>query len=268
MGTTPNAFGQSDLATVFVVTSGKGGVGKTSLSVNMCTELARRGKRVIIVDADLGLANAHILMGVKPERTLTDYLEGKAQLPDCIADGQNGLKLISGGQGMAEMANLDEHGRKRIVDAIMDLRSYCDLILVDTGAGVSSAVTDFVQMADHTLVITNANFAAIANAYGIIKVMVSNGYEKPMHLVVNRARSTEEAKQVFMKLKGCTKKFLDSDLGFLGLVPEDIQVQNSVQKRTPFSEAAPDSIASTYLRKLVDQAEGLIGNRVGSKVGE
>ena len=206
--------------------------------------------------------------GVKPEKTLTDYLEGKAQLPDCIADGQNGLKLISGGQGMAEMANLDEHGRKRIVDAIMDLRSYCDLILVDTGAGVSSAVTDFVQMADHTLVVTNANFAAIANAYGIIKVMVSNGYDKPMHLVVNRARSTEEAKQVFMKLKGCTKKFLDSDLGFLGLVPEDIQVQNSVQKRTPFSEAAPDSIASTYLRKLVDQAEGLIGNRVGSEVGE
>ncbi|MEZ5990108.1 MAG: P-loop NTPase [Planctomycetota bacterium] len=259
-----NAYGKTDLATIFVVTSGKGGVGKTSLSVNIVTELARRGKRVIIVDADLGLANAHILLGVKPERTLTDYLEGKAHLPDCIADGPHGLKLISGGQGMAEMANLDEHGRKRIVDAVMDLRSYCDLILIDTGAGVSSQVTDFVQMADHTFVVTNANFAAIANAYGIIKVMVTNGYQRPMHLIVNRARSTEEAKQVFMKLKGCTQKFLGTDLSFTGLVPEDIQVQNSVQKRTPFSEAAPDSIASTYLRKLVDQIESLVGSGVGS----
>ena len=123
-------------AVVFAVTSGKGGVGKTATSVNLSTELSRRGYRTIIVDTDLGLANTHILAGLKPTHTLSDYLEGKASLAEIITDGPAGAKFISGGSGVQEMANLDEAGRKKILGAIEELRPYCDVIVLDTGAGV------------------------------------------------------------------------------------------------------------------------------------
>jgi flagellar biosynthesis protein FlhG len=238
-------------ATVFAVTSGKGGVGKTSLSVNLSCEFSRRGYRTIIVDTDLGLANAHILAGIKPSRTLSDYLEGRAQLADVIEEGPAKVKFISGGSGVKEMANLDDQGRNRIVGVIEDLKPHCDVLVLDTGAGISRGVTDFVAQADHTIVVTTSNFAAIADAYGIIKVLVQDGYKNPLHCVVNRVRSPEEAEQVYMKLRGCTERFLGFDLNWLGLLPEDNSVEGAVLKRAPFSEAFPGSVASRYLAKLV-----------------
>ncbi len=249
-------------ASLFVVTSGKGGVGKTTLSVNLSVELASRGLRTMLVDADLGLANAHILMGVRPSLTLTDYLEDRCTVSEILAEGPCGLKLISGGQGIKEMADLDAAGRRRILDAILDLRAYADVIIIDTGAGVSSTVTDFVEAADQTIVVTNANFTAIANAYGIIKVVVQDGYDQPIHLVVNRARSPEEAEQVCEKLTGCTQKFLEMDISYLGLVPEDPRVNRAIQKRTPFTQLFPDSTASQYMKKLVDRIEKLSGQGI------
>lgn len=242
-------------AVIFAITSGKGGVGKTSTSVNMATEFARRGFRTIIVDTDLGLANTHILAGVKPAKTLSDYLSGSAELSEIVTDGPCGVKLISGGSGIQEMANLDEKGRQSILDAIVDLKPYCDLILLDTGAGVSNAVTDFVSIADHTIVVTTSNFAAIADAYGILKIMVQEGYGKSMHLLVNRVRSPEEAEQVYKKLKDCTERFLSFDLNWLGLLPEDNSVEGAVLKRVPFSEAFPASVATRYLKKVVTALE-------------
>lgn len=242
-------------ATIFAVTSGKGGVGKTSISVSMATEFARRGFRTIIVDTDLGLANTHILAGLKPKYTLSDLVSGTAKLSDIVMDGPCGLKLISGGSGVADMANLDQKGRKEILTAINELRPYCDLILLDTGAGVSSAVTDFVSISDHTVLITTSNFAAIADAYGIVKIMVQEGYDRAMHLLVNRVRSPEEAEQVFQKLKGCTERFLSFELNWLGLLPEDNSVEGAVLKRIPFSEAFPASVATRYLKKVVTAME-------------
>jgi flagellar biosynthesis protein FlhG len=165
------------------------------------------------------------------------------------------VKFISGGSGVKEMANLDDAGRQRILDAIEELRPYCDLIMLDTGAGVSRAVTDFVSISDHTLVVTTSNFAAIADAYGIIKVMVQDGFRKTMHLVVNRVRSPEEAEQVYKKLKGCTERFLNYELNWLGLLPEDNSVEGAVVKRTPFTEAFPNSVATRYLKKVATSLE-------------
>lgn len=242
-------------ATIFAVTSGKGGVGKTSVSVNIAVEFSRRGYRTILVDTDLGLANAHILAGIKPARTLSDYIEGRSDLPSIIETGPGKVKFISGGSGVKEMANLDDAGRRRILAAIEDLRGYCDLIILDTGAGVSKGVTDFVSVSDHTIVVTTSNFAAIADAYGIVKVMVQDGYRSAMHCVVNRVRSPEEAEQVFLKLKGCTERFLGFDLNWLGLLPEDNSVEGAVLKRQPFCEAFPNSVAARYLTKLVTALE-------------
>jgi flagellar biosynthesis protein FlhG len=238
-------------AAVFAVTSGKGGVGKTSLSVNMACEFSRRGYRTIVVDADLGLANSHIIAGIKPSRTLSDYIDGSAQLAEIIEEGPAKVRFISGGSGVKDMANLDDGGRRRILDAVQAIKPFCDVIIVDTGAGVAKSVTDFVSIADHTIVVTTSNFAAIADAYGIVKVVVQDGYKRPIHCVVNRVRSPEEAEQVFMKLKGCADRFLGFELNWLGLLPEDNVVEGAVLKRAPFSEAFPGSAASRYLAKIV-----------------
>lgn len=246
-------------ATIFAVTSGKGGVGKTSLAVNLACEFSRRGYRTIIIDTDLGLANAHILAGIKPEKTLSDYISGNAELADIIVDGPCQVKFISGGSGVKDMANLDDNGRAQICVAIEDLAMFCDVILLDTGAGVSKGVTDFVGLADQVVLVTTSNFAAIADAYGIVKVMVQDGFDKPIHAVVNRVRSPEEAEQVFLKLKGCTERFLGFDLNWLGLLPEDSSVEGAVLKRAPFSEVFPGSVASRYLAKLVSGLERYVG---------
>jgi len=242
-------------AIVLAVTSGKGGVGKTSLSVNLACEFSRRGYRSILIDADLGLANAHILAGIKPVKTLSDYIEGNAELAEILENGPCNVKFISGGSGVKEMANLDDNGRARVCVAIEELIPFCDVILLDTGAGVSKGVTDFVTLADQTVLVTTSNFAAIADAYGIVKVLVADGFDKPIHCVVNRVRSPEEAEQVFMKLKGCTERFLGFDLNWLGMLPEDSSVEGAVMKRTPFSEAFPGSVAARYLAKLVSGLE-------------
>jgi len=246
---------KGDKAVIFSVTSGKGGVGKTSLAVNIATEFATRGYRTVLVDTDLGLANTHILSGVQPAKTLSDYLNSSAELAEIIVDGPGGVKLISGGSGVKDMANLDEKRRGRVLAAIRELQPFCDLVILDTGAGISNAVTDFVSISDHTVVVTTSNFAAIADAYGIIKVMVQADYSSEMHLLVNRVRSPEEAEQVFKKLKGCTERFLSFDLNWLGLLPEDNCVEGAVTKRTPFCESYPGSVATRYLKKVVTALE-------------
>lgn len=256
MAETPiQADGAGKRATIFAVTSGKGGVGKTSLSVNLACEFSRRGYRTVIVDADLGLANAHILAGIKPTKTLSDYIEGRSELMEIIESGPHNVKFISGGSGVKEMANLDDNGRARICVAIEELSPHCDIIILDTGAGVSKGVTDFVSMAQHTILVTTSNFASIADAYGIVKVVVQDGYKQPIHCVVNRVRSPEEAEQVFLKLKGCTERFLGFDLNWLGLLPEDSSVEGAVLKRAPFTQVFPNSVAARYLAKLVTSLE-------------
>jgi flagellar biosynthesis protein FlhG len=245
-------------AVIITVTSGKGGVGKTSFAVNLATELAVRGHRSVLIDADLGLANAHILCGSTAQKSFDLFLDGKAKLADIVQTGPAGMKLISGGSGIAEMANLDAAGRARITDAILRLRPHCDVIVIDTGAGVAHSVTDFVMIADQTIVVTTSNFAAIADAYGIIKVSVQAGSTAPMHLVVNRVRSPEEADQVFKKIRGCTERFLDFNLEWLGLLPEDNATNNAVQKRVPFVISFPDSVATRYMKRMVASVERML----------
>jgi flagellar biosynthesis protein FlhG len=140
------------------------------------------------------------------------------------------------------------------------------VILLDTGAGISSNVTDFVTIADHTLVVTTSNFAAIADAYGIIKVLVQGGHDRAMHMIINRVRSPEEAEQVFKKLQGCTQRFLGYELNWLGLLPEDHTVEGAVLQRAPFCEAFPTSVATRYLKKLASSLERYLST-VPTQVG-
>jgi flagellar biosynthesis protein FlhG len=245
-------------AKILSITSGKGGVGKTSFTVGLATELASRGHKVVVVDVDLGLANTHIMAGVRPEHTLSDFLDGRVPLVDVLHPGVGGVMFVSGGSGVSEMANLDKAGRNRILEAIRALTPLCDVIILDTGAGVSHAVTDFVSISDHTIVITTSSFAAIADAYGLIKIAVQECKQGELHLLVNRVRSNEEGQQVFAKLKGCSERFLGFDLKWLGLLPEDRSVEGAALQRQPFCTAFPDSVATRYLRKVAIDLERLM----------
>ena len=243
------------MAQILSVTSGKGGVGKTSFAVNLGTALAASGRKTLILDADLGLANAHILCGSRPEKTLSDYVEGKVDLPEVIVEGPGGLRLISGGSGVAEMANLDEEGREKILQAVMSLTPWVDVVIIDTAAGISRSVTDFIKISDHTMVVCTPNFAAIADAYGIIKVITSEGYKGGLHLLVNRVLSMDEAEAVYKKLQGCTKRFLGLDIELLGFLPEDPAVNKAVQKRNPYLLSFPDTVVSRYLGEVAKKVE-------------
>jgi len=249
------------MAKIISVTSGKGGVGKTAFGVNLGTSLASKGHRVLFIDADLGLANAHILCGTKPAKTLSQYIEGRADIADIVLDGPGGMKLISGGSGVAEMANLDDKGRQKILQAVDSLRPWCDVIIIDTAAGISCSVTDFVKMSDEAVVVCTPNFAAIADAYGIMKVVTADGYAGKVRLVVNRVLAPEEASAVYKKLQGCTGRFLSLDLALLGYLPEDPSVNRAVQKRQPFLVAFPEAVVSKYMRQLAETVEKeLIGS--------
>ncbi len=253
------------MAQIVSITSGKGGVGKTAFAVNLAAYLSSKKNRVLLIDADLGLANVHILCGAKPSYTLSDYIEDKADIADIVVEGPAGVKMISGGSGVAEMANLDEENRNKILKAIVGLKRWCDIIIIDTAAGISRAVTDFIQISEQTIVICTPNFAAIADAYGVMKVVTSEGYWGKINLVVNRVLSSEEAEAVFKKLQGCTERFLGLGISMLGFVPEDPAVNKAVQKRSPFVMSFPGSVASKYLQMIGDEVEKWIANKVEAR---
>jgi len=244
-------WGHGARARILAVTSGKGGVGKTSLAVHFACELSRRGQRTILVDAGASFADA----GATPQPTLADYVSGAAALADVPSPGPCGLRVVRCGSGPGQPAGGDDEGRRRLCAAVEQLRATCDVIVIDTAAGVGRDVTDFVTMADEIVLVTTSNFAAVADAYGVVKVLKQDGFDKPVHAVVNRARSAAEAAQVFAKLRGCTERFLGFDLNWLGLLPEDSSVGGAVSQRTPFSEAFPGSVATRHLAKMVSDLE-------------
>ena len=250
-----NNEAQRPRAKVVAVTSGKAGVGKTSLAFNVGCELSRRGYRTVLIDADLGLASPHILTGARPEQPLADDVSGAATLADVVTPSPCGLRLVRVSSRAGHLADLDDEDRGRICRAVEQLRADCDVILLDTAAGAGRDVTDFVALADETVLVTTNNFAAIADACGVVEVLDRDGFDRPVHAVVNRARSAEEAAQVFAKLRGCTERFLGFELKWLGLLPEHSSVEGAASQRTPLSEAFPGSAAARYLAELVSGLE-------------
>jgi flagellar biosynthesis protein FlhG len=253
-------------AAILAIASGKGGVGKTSVATNLAVDLAGRGLRVLLLDGDLGPANAHILLGTQPRRTLKDYIDGSAQLAEIVQEGPRGVRLISGGSGDVDLADANGSTTTKIVGAVRSLQPYCDVILLDMAAGIGKSVTNLVKIAERVLVVTTPNFTAVSDAYGLVKVLVGDGYRRPMHLIVNRAQSAEEANQVFRRIADCTERFLQFELQWLELLPEDRLVDKAIQKRQPFSLVHPDAMATRYLRKIGDAVTRMLGTTAVSSL--
>ncbi len=234
------------------VTSGKGGVGKSSLSVSLAIALARNGVSVTLLDADLGLANINVILGIIPKYNLYHVIKGKKKLKDIVIEVPEGIKIIAGASGFHQLANLDQKQRMDFIESVSELDSD-DYMIIDTGAGVSQNVLSFVLAADEVIVVTTPEPTAITDAYGIIKSIAAQVPDKSIKLIVNRVQSVSEGKRVAQRVINIAGQFLNIKVENLGFVFDDVYVGKSVRNQKPFIVSYPKSKASVCVSIIGDR---------------
>ncbi len=237
-------------ARVVAVSSGKGGVGKTTVVVNLALALAQAGQRVALIDADLGTANVDVMLKIDPLFNLSHVISGDKDLQEIMVEGPYGLHVVPGGSGLQELANLNEWQFGRLLTSLAELEKSHDLLLIDTGAGLSKNVTNFFLAADEVVVVTNPEPPATLDAYGLLKVASEQGRKHGIHLVVNRAESPSEAGMVAQKFIETAQKFLDLRVNYLGHVPTDPTVLQAIKKQQPLLVHFPQSVAASSVRRI------------------
>ena len=251
---------QSSPARIIAVTSGKGGVGKTNLTVNLAIALSLAGKRVLIIDADLGMANVDVVMGAMSKYNLMHLLQDDVSLVDIVMQGPCGVKFVSGGSGLEQMANLSVQDRSKLMAKLYECEQMADIILVDTGAGLSHNVLDFIVAADEVILLTTPEPTAMTDAYAVLKAYSMYASNKDIKLVVNRIYDEAEARDVVLKLVRTADRFLKLPLKVLGNIYEDRNMMNAVKKQRPLLSAYPDTVSAKCIRAI---AESLLhGNNV------
>jgi flagellar biosynthesis protein FlhG len=240
---------------VIAVTSGKGGVGKTTVSINLAIELARVGRKVTLLDADLGLANVDVMLGLSPRQTLGDVLDGRCELPDCIIEGPGGIRVIPAASGVQKMAELSSAERAGLLYAFSHLRPEADVMVVDTAAGIATNTLQFCDAAQEVLIVVCNDPASITDAYATIKVLSRRTRRSRFRVVVNMVEDSGEALDLFKNLLSATDRFLDVSLDLIGSIPVDKCVQTALRRRTPLVEAYPGSPAARAFKDLAQTAD-------------
>lgn len=251
-------------ASVIAVTSGKGGVGKSNIAVNLAIKLASAGKDVVLLDADLGLANADVLCNIDLPYNLSHVISGKKDLQEVMFKAPGGFRLVGGASGLARMADLSDHDRQRLIHNLGEIERQADVILIDTGAGISPNVLSFSRAADHVLVVTTPEPTAITDAYAVIKVISRDGGDRRMSLFVNQVRMPQEGQLVHERIARVARGFLAVTVYDAGHLLTDEQVPLAVRRRTPFVLGAPRCPASACIGQLAMRLErGVAGAGAG-----
>lgn len=241
-------------ARVIAVTSGKGGVGKSSLSINLAVQLTKMGKKVIILDADFGLANIEVMFGVIPQYNLSDLMVSGKKIEEILTDGPEGIKFISGGSGIAKLNNLDKEQVKRLINKMSELESMADVIIIDTGAGISSTVMEFLVSSPETIIVTTPEPTSITDSYALLKALSMNESfrkdETGIKMVANRVSSENEGHNLYEKLNVVVSRFLDINMTYLGAVPMDNNNIKAVMKQKPVSIIYPASASSRHYEEI------------------
>lgn len=246
-------------ARVIAVTSGKGGVGKTHTSVNLGLALTQQGKRVLLLDADLGLANINIMLGFEPAATLREVLTKEASIEDVIVSHDLGFDIIPSGSGFPELSNLSEEERALLVEALDELGSNYDYMIVDTGAGIGSNVMYFCTAAEEIFVVVDCEPTSRTDAYALIKVLTNNHGVKNFSIIANRTPRGGDGKTTYGQLAAACDRFLNVSLKYLGSISDDSAVSEAVVAQRPFLELYPSTRASldiTKIAKKVLESEG------------
>jgi flagellar biosynthesis protein FlhG len=243
---------------IISVSSGKGGVGKTNIAINLALAYAKLGKKVIVLDADLGLANVNVVLGVIPRYNLYHLIRQQKKMRDILLDTTYGIQIVAGASGFSKIANLSEEERKGFIEELYELSS-ADIIIIDTSAGVSNNVLTFVAASDDVIIVTTPEPTAITDAYGIVKIIATeiDNLDLGLKLVVNRVKSVTEGRKVAERVINIAGQFLNIKLDYLGFVYEDILVQNAVIKQRPFLTLDPKSKASICIDHLVRRLENM-----------
>ena len=240
---------------VIAVTGGKGGVGKTSVAVNLATALASAGRRAMLLDGDLGLANVDVFLGLSPRHTMAHVLTGERTLEEIILESPQGIQVVPGASGIAELANLSAAGHLSLVQAFSALTNRVDTMIVDTSAGISHSVLQFSQASQHVLLVVCDEPASMTDAYALVKVLSRTHDVTRFRVLANMVRSPGDGEILFEKLQRVTSKFLDVTLEYVGEIPEDPYLRRAIREQRPVVGAFPSSPSTRAFKKLALKAD-------------
>ncbi|EKR64551.1 MULTISPECIES: MinD/ParA family protein [Leptospira] len=234
---------------IVAIASGKGGVGKSTISVNLAISMARAGQKVLVFDGDLGLANVNVILGIIPKYNLYHVVKGHKSLKDIVIQTPEGVDIIAGASGYSQLANLNDTQRNSLIKGFSELDNY-DVMIIDTGAGISSNVIGLTLPADDVIVITTPEPTAITDSYGLIKAIVSQSRDKNLKMVVNRVRSAIEGKKVADRVIDISGQFLEVKVENLGFIFQDEEVEKSIREQKPYIISSPKSKAAACLNRI------------------
>ena len=243
-------------ARVVTVTSGKGGVGKSNLAVNLAVQLRKEGKRVVIFDADFGLANVEVMFGAIPQYNLSDFIYRGKGIKEIITPGPMDIGFISGGSGIIGLNNLYREQIMYLVKSIDELNEIADFIIIDTGAGISDQVLEFVMASPEVLLVTTPEPSSLTDSYSLLKVLYRNpGFsdaDTKIHIVANRVNSREEGQALYEKVNSVVSQFLHGSLNFLGMIPQDLALEKAVRQQKTVALSYPNAKSSHAIENLAE----------------
>jgi len=240
---------------VIAVASGKGGVGKTNVTVNLGVALATQGKQVVLMDADLGLANIDVMLGLHPQFNLLHVLDGTKTLSEILVDGPAGMQIIPAASGVQKMAELSPAEHAGMIQAFSELEQHIDVLLIDSAAGIADSVVSFCKAAQEVIVVVCDEPASITDAYALIKLMSREHHVQRFHIIANMTRSVQEGRELFDKIAMVCDRFLDVTLDFMGIVPFDEDLRRAIKKQRSVVDFIPRSksaVAFTHLAKKIE----------------
>lgn len=240
-------------ARVLAITSGKGGVGKTNVVAGLALSLARLGQRVVVMDADFGLANLDILLGLAPAFTLEHVLRGEKLLEEILVEGPAGIRIIPASSGIQELTRLDSLGELRLVQGLQRVAETTDWLLIDTAAGIHDSVLKLLMAAQEVILVTTPEPTSLVDAYAMVKVLHHREAAKPVWLLVNNGQNPEEARETVDQLQAATERFLGKRLQELGMVPGDRHILQAVRQQRGVVDLFPDSPAARAFQGLAEQ---------------
>lgn len=235
---------------VIAITGGKGGVGKTNVACNLAIAMAQMNKRVLLLDADLSLANVDVLLGMTPRHNLTHLIQGTKTLREIIVNGPAGIQIIPGGSGIEELSQLDTGEMRRLFDAFEGLNPAPDVFIIDTAAGIHKNVMQFLAAADQVIVVTTPEPTAYTDAYALIKILHKHSRDKEIGVLVNMAQNAREAFEVIRLMLNMCKQFLNRSFNNIGFIPRDPEILKAVRQQKPILTYSPSAIASKSIKTI------------------